>query len=209
MIRDGQPCFAVWEVRTWKSKADVPEFEHGAGPISWATDDRIAMAAHGIRIWDFAEKKLVHSSYPSDAHGYFGRRVHYSTNGRWLIYGDPFVSEVDDVEKGQTIGRLQTSGNATRAMAYSDDGDLIAVGTDANTLQVIDAATGRLVNLFDGHTDSVTAVSFHPHGNTLISGGEDKAIRVWSLENHRLKKTLTGHESTVSSLDWHRVQSRW
>jgi len=57
---------------------------------------------------------------------------------------------------------------------------------------VWDAATGRLVLTFKGHTHPVTAIAFSPDGKHLASCGYEGVVKLWDAENGREKLTLPG-----------------
>jgi WD40 repeat protein len=61
----------------------------------------------------------------------------------------------------------------------------IASGSDDETIQVWDTATGQLVSrALAGHTGGVWSVVFSPDGTRIVSGSEDKTIRVWDSSEH-------------------------
>ena len=59
-------------------------------------------------------------------------------------------------------------GKGDRAVAYSSDGTLLAVGSSLG-VWLYDAHTYTEVALLTGHTDRVMSVAFSPDGRTLAS----------------------------------------
>jgi WD40 repeat protein len=55
-----------------------------------------------------------------------------------------------------------------------------SLGTD-NTVRLLDAANGRELRRFDGHTGNVNAVAFTPRSDYAVSASSDRSVRVWSL----------------------------
>jgi WD40 repeat protein len=63
-------------------------------------------------------------------------------------------------------------------VAWSPDGRMIASGTSAGGIHLIDPATGHEFRAAQGHTDEVRSVSFSPDGRHLASGANDGVVRV-------------------------------
>src|SRR5262245_18835611 len=55
-------------------------------------------------------------------------------------------------------------------VAYSPDGIRIAIGTYQNEAKLIDAANGKVLDVFSGHSKPVRTVVFSPDGRTLLTG---------------------------------------
>ncbi|MGE0607530.1 MAG: c-type cytochrome domain-containing protein [Pirellulales bacterium] len=73
------------------------------------------------------------------------------------------------------------SAGVVTALAVSPDKSLLATGSDDNTIQLHNTATGQAGATLSGHTGSVTSLRFSADGTQLISGSADKSIRVWSV----------------------------
>ena len=51
--------------------------------------------------------------------------------------------------------------------------------TETWNLEIIDAATDKLLETLPGHSDSIEQVIFSEDGNTMVSLGGDLVIKVW------------------------------
>lgn len=71
------------------------------------------------------------------------------------------------------------------AEVKSPDQRLIATAKDKG-ISISDAASGKELRLFVGHTDKVTALAFSPDGKGLLSGGADNTMLRWDLATGKL-----------------------
>ena len=94
--------------------------------------------------------------------------------------------------------RLGRGGIAGK-IAYSSDGDLLAVASSIG-LWIYDADTGATLDLITTPTP-VSTVVFSPDGHTLASGSwDDNMVRLWDVGTGRLIATLAGHRRSVYSV---------
>jgi WD40 repeat protein/predicted Ser/Thr protein kinase len=77
------------------------------------------------------------------------------------------------------------------AIAFRPDGERLAAA-GAKGVMVWEAATGRLILAYKGHTDLVTAIAFSPDGKHLATSGCEGVVKVWDGDNGNEKLTLTG-----------------
>jgi WD40 repeat protein len=85
------------------------------------------------------------------------------------------------------------------SVAFSRDGQRLAVGGDDHTVRILDATTGREIHFLKGHTQPVACVAFSPDGKYLGSaGGDDETVRIWDM---------TGGTEVLRSSEKQRVNS--
>jgi WD40 repeat protein len=92
--------------------------------------------------------------------------------------------------------------NAVRAVAWSPDDRFIASGGHDNTVQIWDAANGKLHFTCRGHLDPVTTVAWSPDGQSLVSGSLDTTARIWDANTGCSITDYRGHSATIWSLAW-------
>ena len=89
------------------------------------------------------------------------------------------------------------------SLAFSPDGKLLAVG-GYKDVQLVDAASGKIVATLQGHADVVRALAFTPDGTQLAAAGGLPArsgeIKIWDVQTHRLLATMTGHKDCIYSV---------
>jgi WD40 repeat protein len=78
---------------------------------------------------------------------------------------------------------LQTGHSATiSAIAFSNDGRILATSGDDNIIIVWDFRLGKQLKILKGHLGKVAFLRFIKHENRLISAGEDGRIFLWDIE---------------------------
>ncbi len=105
-----------------------------------------------------------------------------------------------DVETRRRIGRAITPGaGSVLALAFSDDGTLLATGSYAGRLDLWDVATrahhGKPLRVAE---DGVLSVAFDPTGGLVAAGGAVGPVRVWRVGDGRQAfPPLAGHAGYV------------
>ena len=87
-------------------------------------------------------------------------------------------------------------------VAYSPDGQRIISGSNDNTIQIWDAATGDAVTEpLIGHTGWVWSVAYSPDGRRIVSGSDDMTIRIWdAMTGTPVGNRPEGHTSELKSI---------
>lgn len=106
-----------------------------------------------------------------------------------------------DLESGRITGNARGLGPSNR-LAFSPDGQLLAVGDEAGPAHVVDPHSGRTVRTLEGHTGQVTDVSFRPDGEQLATSSGDGSVKLWDVDTGLVVLTLYGHRSAVTSVDF-------
>ena len=65
---------------------------------------------------------------------------------------------------------------------FSGDGRFVLLGTLHNTLELWEVASGKCLQIFEGHTGEVTSVCLSNDGRYALSGSWDKSIKLWELD---------------------------
>jgi serine/threonine protein kinase len=98
-----------------------------------------------------------------------------------------------DSQRGRELRHFEGHGAHVRACAFSRDGRFVLSGSGTATLflggaqpidctvRLWDAATGKELRRFEGHTAAVQAVDLAPDGRFGLSVADDRTIRLWEL----------------------------
>ncbi len=97
------------------------------------------------------------------------------------------------------------SANAVRAVAFSPDGALLAVGSQDPVVRLLDpSAPGAAPRQLTGHSHDVRAVAFSPDGDLLATASADRTVRLWDVATGSPVATLTGHSDAVHAVAFSR-----
>jgi WD40 repeat protein len=172
----------------------------------------LVSGGHKIKLWDLdtgealgtlvGHKKWVYSlAISADA------QTLASSGGDKTVKIWDLNSQVQSVLNSSTLRSQQLplrtlTGHSdwVRAVAISPDGQILASGSDDNTIKLWHLHTGKLLRTLAGHSDWVLSLAISPDGQTLISGSRDNTIKLWHLESGELLRTLSEHKKWVYSL---------
>lgn len=74
--------------------------------------------------------------------------------------------------------------------------DILASGSDDQTIHLWQLHTGKQLRTFSGPT-AVRAIAISPDGKLLASGGDHPSVLVWHLDTGELLHTLAGHTGDI------------
>jgi WD40 repeat protein len=87
-----------------------------------------------------------------------------------------------------------------RAMAFSPDSSLLAVGGEGLGVALWRVADGQLVGYFAAKEWGFGALAFSPEGRFLAAGSRQGKVRVFRLADGFLQESLHGHEDQILAL---------
>ena len=94
------------------------------------------------------------------------------------------------VQTGELLRTLHSQTPWVGALAFSQDGQFLALANDHKVLQLWCVESGALIYTLDGHMARVTTVAFSPDGTTLVSGSWDNTIGTWEVTSGALRLQL-------------------
>jgi WD40 repeat protein len=115
-----------------------------------------------------------------------------------VAFWDPdTLASLQQVEQGKPVDCL--SDNPQLSIAFSPDGNLLAVGGSDRKVKLWDLNTRRLLTLGE-HTDIVWSVAFSPDGKELASASQEGSIKLWDVEKRTLITTLNGQATSLFAM---------
>ena len=88
------------------------------------------------------------------------------------------------------------------SVTFSPDGQILASGSEDNTIKLWRVSDGNLIRTLTEHEWSVSSVTFSPDGQILASGSADNTIKLWRVSDGSLIRTLMGHTGVVHSVSF-------
>ena len=96
---------------------------------------------------------------------------------------------------------LHHNGSAINVVFAPDGKSLVSSGND-HLVRLWDAATGKEIRRFEGHTANVDGLAFSPDGKVLLTSGMDATLRLWDVATGKEKQVLNGHQGGVNAAVW-------
>jgi cell division cycle 20-like protein 1 (cofactor of APC complex) len=91
--------------------------------------------------------------------------------------------------------------NLVTSVAWANRGNHVAVGTDKGTVELWDAAEGKLLRTLEGHTARTSSLAWA--ASTLATGARDKSILLRDVRSPAPFETkLSAHKQEVCGLRW-------
>ena len=172
----------LWDLNTSKNLGVF------AGHIPWvrnvAYSDQAKLAAtcgqdQSIRLWNLETGKEIRKLPTGKTGRHIDMAVCFSPDGkRLLLAGVDMSLRILDVATGKELMQIKNA-NAFCA-AFSPDGKrIVSGGCFDYIVRVWDAATGKELRNYEGHTACVTSVTFFPDGQRIASASVDGTARIW------------------------------
>ncbi|MGV3661265.1 MAG: c-type cytochrome domain-containing protein [Prosthecobacter sp.] len=134
--------------------------------------------------------------------------VRFSPDGKTLATGGGELSRSGDilffdVASGKVIRTWkERHADTVLSLDFSPDGKCLASGAADKIAKVTDIASGKQVNLFEGHTHHVLGVAFRSDGRVLATAGADNLVLTWDMLMGERKKKIEGWTKEVTSLQF-------
>ncbi len=98
--------------------------------------------------------------------------------------------EQRDLATTRPVGKSMPHRSPVYTLAYSSDGRFLVSGSEDQTAQAWDAASGTALGGPMRHAGTVTAIAIGPDDQTILTGSMDGTARLWRLPSRGLVRTL-------------------
>jgi WD40 repeat protein len=150
-----------------------------------------------VRRWNALTGQQLGHQQLSDLETLWG----FSGDGRRLAAAGGDLA-IWDSSSGRVLVALPQPSWVT-AVAFANDGALVATGHDDGRLCLWNAARGVLVRSWTPQPHTISSLAFSPDGQQLASADEGKTIVLSCTEDGRALQTLAGHSDRIPQLVWH------
>jgi hypothetical protein len=83
---------------------------------------------------------------------------------------------------------------------FSPDGGRIATVMPDFSVQILDAATRKVITVLMGAVNEITSGTFSPDGSRIATASLDRTVRLWDAQSGAEVAVLVGHTSAVSGV---------
>ena len=140
----------------------------------------------GICFREASTGRLLQSIVPGSA----VRSVAWHPNGTQFATADEggYVRQWDFTSDGATVQTTPTlsfeaHNGIAHSVCFTPDGETIASSGGDNTVRTWESATGKALNVFEGHERSVLEIDISPDGTLLASVSSDGKCALWDLKD--------------------------
>lgn len=172
----------LWDTRTWQPRLTLEGHDGAVEALAFSPDGSLlasGAADHTARIWRVGgglERTLSGHSGPITGLSFGPGGAQLASLGeddRLLIWG---------MEDGAQLDALRPLSGRVSALAFSDDGSLLAVGASDGSTAVYHPANDAPPQIrYSDHQGAVTGLAFAP-GRRLISTAADRTVRECRLD---------------------------
>ncbi len=187
--RDQQ--ITVWSLDTG---GRITAFAHATRPASalaFSSDGALLAAAFGIpgmedrdatwaklHVWGVPSGQLIATSYDQTV---YIAALGFAPNRAALAVGVEDEIHIVDVPRMIVRQRLFL-GDTAWSVAFSPNGDRLAVSVQGSALSVWDLSAGARLLDDSGHNSFVTCAQYSPCGRVIATGSFDGSLRTWHAE---------------------------
>ena len=103
-------------------------------------------------------------------------------------------------QKTNPVSVWKLTNQKINAMAFSPDGQHMAVVSEDGTLTIIDYLNERILDVYRGYYGALLTVTWSPDGRYVLTGGQDDLVSIWSFADQALVARCVGHHSWVKDV---------
>jgi WD40 repeat protein/tRNA A-37 threonylcarbamoyl transferase component Bud32 len=196
----------IWNLRTGERVHECPTRPGARGLVCTTSPDGQFVLVSGERmpilVFEWATGREVRA-YPAHESATWGLAV--SPSGEQLLScGADGLVILRKFPSGDEVRRFEFEAKTVWAAVFSADGTKIAAACGAGAtaeesylVRVWNAADGKQLHQFTGHSWDVRTIAFRPDGGALAAGGFDGTVRLWDLNTGAELRTIVAHDGVV------------
>jgi WD40 repeat protein len=103
-------------------------------------------------------------------------------------------------QKSNPVAAWKVSTMSINDVAFSPDGQLLAVVSEDGTLTILDYMHERVLDVYRSYYGAMLCVTWSPDGQYVLTGGQDDLVSIWSIADQALVARCVGHQSWVTDV---------
>ena len=160
---------------------------------------------HELTVWNPADGQLIRRIKNV---GQRTRALSLSPDGKLLAVGCGAPgrlgeTRIFDMSNGSLVNVLGSTSDEVLDVAFSPQGDRLAVGAADSVTQIFEMPSGKHQLTITSHSDWVMALAWNADGSKLASGSRDKTAKVFDSKTGELLVTYSGHGQPVKGVAFH------
>jgi WD40 repeat protein/serine/threonine protein kinase len=130
-------------------------------------------------LWDITTGRLQHRLHP-----YESAVTAFATNAGKHVFAvcDGPNIKISNASTGQLLSEFDSDAGKVEYIAFSPDGNHLAIAGIDGTIRMMDWANGTELRRLFGENLSVRSITFSPDGRTLVSGDDRSMLRLWNID---------------------------
>jgi WD40 repeat protein len=183
---DAEGLLVIWDLTTEKAKHKLEGHGSPIRGVAYTPDGKSLVSADEsgvIKIWDATSGKETKSLRPDVLTLEKIELFSLSKDGSRLAVSDGGAARIWDLATGASLTTTVSRPSGNFGVAYSPDGNLLAVAGMDGTVRLWDPRSAKMIRELTGHGRPVTGVAFSPDGASLASVGQDGMLRLWDAKS--------------------------
>lgn len=165
----------------------------------------VAGGYHELVVWNPADGQMVRRIKNIGQRTY---AIAFSPDGKLLAIGCGAPGRLGEArilkpDTGEVATVLGTTSDVVLDVAFSPQGDRLAVAAADGVIRVFEVASGKEQLAIASHSDWVMAVAWNADGSRLGSASRDKTAKVFDAKSGELLVTYAGHGDAVKGIAFH------
>jgi len=171
----------IWDVRTGKEQMTLKSPGNGVCALSMSPDGKHLASVEypgRMRIFEMDTGREVRSWRVQESNLW---AVAWSPVGDKIATGGFGPVKIWDPNTERQLKSLPHKGGVDW-LSWSPDGKYVTSATRDQQIRIWNAASGRQIHSFRGHTGWVRCAAWSPDGNRIASAGNDGTIKIWTTD---------------------------
>jgi len=147
---------------------------------------------------DLATGRVVHE-FPT---GKWGWPACSTTDGRLIAFPRAQLATVTDADTGTLLASLKLPIDDVSGIAFSPDGEELAMGTLNSTIHVWRWRTGEHRERAAPRTGHINDIAWSPDGRLIATAHSDWNVRIWEADLSRPRGVLRGLRASVETVSF-------